>query len=150
MKPENLFVTEDGEVKVMDFGIAKNTLAKGMTVAGRIAGTPQYMAPEQIQDFSSVSPLADIYSIGIILYELFTARLPFWHEEMRGIYQMQIMSMPMPPRELNPDIPEPLEKVILRLLEKDPKKRYPSCQALARELEQVRMRCLGASKDLWG
>ena len=150
MKPENLFVTEDGEVKVMDFGIAKNTLAKGMTVAGRIAGTPQYMAPEQIQDFSSVSASADIYSIGIILYELFTGRLPFWHEELRGIYQMQIMSLPMPPRELNPDIPEVLEKVILRLLCKNPRERHRSCQALARELEQIRMRCLGSGKDLWG
>ena len=150
IKPENLFVTEDGEVKVMDFGIAKNTLTKGMTVAGRIAGTPQYMAPEQIQDFSSVGPSADIYSVGILMYELFTGRLPFWHEELRGIYQMQIMSLPMPPRELNPDMPEELERVILKLLAKDPSERHPTCQILARELEQIRMRCLGSSKDLWG
>ena len=151
IKPENLFITEEGEVKVMDFGIAKDTLTKGMTVAGRIAGTPQYMAPEQIQDFSAVGPSADIYSLGIVAYELFTGRLPFWHEELRAVYQMQIMAEPIPPSELNPDIPEELERVILRLLAKDPNARYPSCKAMANDLERVRMRCLGGSnRDLWG
>ncbi len=151
MKPENLFITDDGEVKVMDFGIAKNTLTKGMTVAGRIAGTPQYMAPEQIQNFSAVGPSADIYSVGIMAYELFTGRLPFWHEEIRAVYQMQLMSKPMPPRELNPDMPEELERVILRLLNKEPEGRHASCKALAADLERVRMKCLGRSNlDLWG
>ncbi|MCP4199527.1 MAG: serine/threonine protein kinase [Proteobacteria bacterium] len=138
VKPDNLFVTEEDIVKVMDFGIAKNTFVSGMTMEGMTAGTPEYMAPEQISNFSEVTACADLYSLGLIAYRMFTGVLPFEHEELMPLLMMHLNQAPRPPREINPDIPEGLEQIILRLMEKKPENRYHSCRELANDFQYLR------------
>lgn len=138
IKPHNVFVCSNGQVKVMDFGIAKRVSAPGMTVGNFIAGTPEYMSPEQISGFSSVSHSTDIYALGMMAYQMFTGRLAFEHEEMLPLLMMQLNEAPTSPRELNPRLPDRLEQIILKLVEKKPEDRFSSCRALADALEQVR------------
>ena len=138
VKPDNFFVTDAGVVKVMDFGIAKHHATPGVTVAGSIAGTPQYMSPEQIGDFSKVTHATDLYALGVCAYELFTGAPPFTHAELVPLLMMHVNQAPEPPRKKNPAVPEGLERVILRLLAKDPSRRFPSCTALAEELTRIR------------
>ncbi len=137
IKPHNIFVCKDGTVKVMDFGIAKRVSAPGMTVGNFIAGTPEYMSPEQISGFSSVTHSTDLYAVGIVAYLMFTGRLPFEHEDMLPLLMMHLNDEPPPPRKHNPSIPVELERVILRLLEKTPSDRFQSCGSLAAALEVV-------------
>ena len=138
VKPDNFFVTDDGVLKVMDFGIAKQYETPGVTVAGSIAGTPLYMSPEQIGNFSAVTPLTDIYALGVCAYEMFTGQVPFFHNELVPLLMMHVNTPPQPPRERNPQIPQALESVILRLLAKDPAQRPRSCRELAQELIAIR------------
>jgi tetratricopeptide (TPR) repeat protein len=141
LKPENLFVTNDGTLKVMDFGIAKKqTTASGVTQAGMIMGTPLYMSPEQIQNFASVTHLSDLYSLGVIAYELFTGTVPFQSEDLMNLFVMHYTEQPKPPREKVPEIPDELEDIILRLLTKDPAKRIQSCRELASLLAEINPR----------
>ncbi|MBL9023669.1 MAG: protein kinase [Myxococcales bacterium] len=150
LKPENLFVTDDGVVKLMDFGIAKRRSAddepKGnLTRAGFTAGTPAYMAPEQINDFRSVTHLSDLYSLGVIAYHLFTGVLPFDSDNSMAMLMKHLNEPPRPPSEHEPTIPDELEFLILQLLEKDPARRIQSCAELARDLDALRQR-LAATK----
>ena len=143
IKPDNFFITTDGTLKVMDFGIAKRQSAKGLTVAGMIAGTPEYMSPEQINDFGSVTHLTDLYALGCIAYQMFTGTLPFVHQELMPLLVMHVSQTPEPPRARNPRIILELEQVILKLLEKDPTKRIPSCRDLGQKLTEIRRRLPG-------
>jgi len=138
VKPQNFFVTQANVLKVMDFGIAKRQAAEGMTVTGMIAGTPNYMSPEQINAFSTVTASTDIYAIGCIAYEMFTGSVPFQHPELMPLLMMHLTKAPEAPKKRAPHLPDALEQIILKLLEKDPARRYPSCRALAQDLAAFR------------
>lgn len=135
VKPENLFVTLESVVKVMDFGIARTVMAQGMTMDGALGGTATYMAPEQATDFSSVDGRADQYALGVVAFELLTGRPPFQHQALMPLLHMHATEPPPHPTDLDPSIPEPVAEVILRALAKDPGDRFPDCidfgQALA-------------------
>jgi tetratricopeptide (TPR) repeat protein len=139
VKPDNFFLTEDGVLKVMDFGIAKRPKAgKGLTQAGTMAGTPHYVAPEQTSDFGGVTHLADIYALGCIGYKMFTGRVPFDSDDVMAVLLAHISKDPAPPRQLNPAIPMDLETILLRLLAKRPEDRVQSCRDLAALLRGIR------------
>jgi eukaryotic-like serine/threonine-protein kinase len=141
LKPANLFCIQrnDGffSVKVLDFGISKTTGMAGsgpdmgMTKTTAVMGSPYYMSPEQVQASRNVDPRSDIWSIGVILYELLSGRVPFGGETIAELV-LKIMTGPAPPlRELRPDVPEGLEAVVLRCLEKDRARRYSNVGELA-------------------
>ncbi len=140
IKPQNLFITHEGQVKVMDFGIAKGQHTSGMTQAGTVAGTPEYISPEQINAFTLVTAATDLYAVGIIAYEMFTGVLPFTHEQLMPLLMMHMHNAPSPPRNLNSNLPQEMEQLILRLLAKDPGHRIASCDVLAQELLTIKSR----------
>jgi hypothetical protein len=135
IKPGNLFITTEDRVKIMDFGIARQLTAPGLTVEGVIVGTPAYMSPEQIRGFSTVGPTADLYALGIVAYEMFTGQPPFHHENVVPVLMMHLEDKPPPPRSRNAEMPERLEAILLKLLEKQPERRYRDCRALTDALE---------------
>lgn len=140
IKPENLFVTNEGVVKVMDFGIAKSTKQQGLTVAGMVVGTPEYMAPEQAHGHMQVTHAADLYSIGIILYALSTGQLPFRHAELVPLLMLHVQQPPEPPRKKNPGCPPDVEKLVLELLAKRAEDRPKSAREVEQRLRDLRTR----------
>lgn len=122
LKPHNVIVDGEGRAKVTDFGIAKAG-ASDMTQTGSIMGTAQYLSPEQAQGHAVSAP-SDLYSVGIILYEMLTGRVPFDGESAVSIALKQVGETPVPPSAYNPEIPPALEAVVLRALEKDPHRRF--------------------------
>jgi serine/threonine-protein kinase len=140
VKPENCFLVQGGGLKVTDFGLAKLQNAGGVTATGVIAGTPAYMAPEQVTDFRRVGPLADLYAVGVMAYEIHTGTLPFHHPESISLLLMHASDEPPRPRDREPSMPEELEEIILQCLEKEPEKRISSCGELATRLEALRAR----------
>lgn len=137
IKPENLFLTREGVLKVMDFGIAKRQLAKGVTVAGMVAGTPEYMSPEQITNFTAVTPSTDLYALGVVAYEMFTGHVPFRNPELVPLLMMHINDAPPSPRSANPSLSEGMEQIILKLLQKSPDERFADCGELRQALEAL-------------
>jgi serine/threonine protein kinase len=136
LKPQNIMVDEEGNARIMDFGIARSVKGKGITGAGVMIGTPEYMSPEQAE-VKDVDQRSDIYSLGVILYEMVTGRVPFEGETPLGIAMKHKSEMPKEPRELNTHIPEDLSRVIMRCLEKDKEKRYQSAETVLSELVKI-------------
>jgi eukaryotic-like serine/threonine-protein kinase len=136
LKPHNVIVDADGRAKVTDFGIARAG-ASDMTQTGSIMGTAQYLSPEQAQGHA-VSAASDIYSIGIMLYELLTGRVPFEGESAVTIALKQVNERPAPPSAYNPAVTPELEEAVLRALEKDPAHRYPDADAFIAALQAAR------------
>lgn len=136
LKPSNIMIDKEGSARIMDFGIARSLSAKGITGAGVMIGTPEYMSPEQAE-VKEVDQRSDVYSLGIILYEMVTGRVPFEGETPLSIAMKHKGEMPKDPRELNAQIPEDLSQVILRCMEKDKKKRYQSAGEVRSELNGI-------------
>jgi eukaryotic-like serine/threonine-protein kinase len=133
VKPANVMVSRQGEVKLMDFGIARDDSQRDLTETGTGLGTPSYMSPEQILgdklDFRS-----DIFSLGIVLYQMVTGRKPFIEDDSHTVMQKIRLDRYVSPRKLNPSVPRRLEQIMARCMEKLPANRYPSTQALIDEL----------------
>jgi serine/threonine protein kinase len=123
IKPANMMLTEDGTLKVMDFGIARVLGTARMTKAGNLIGTIEYMSPEQIQG-KETDARSDIYSMGVLLFELLTGRMPFVSENEYELMKLHIEQPPVPVRTLAPHVPEVIEQTILRAMAKDPNQRF--------------------------
>jgi serine/threonine-protein kinase len=123
IKPANMMLTESGSIKVMDFGIARVLGSARLTRQGSIVGTIEYMSPEQVRGFES-DARSDIYSLGILLYEMLTGRVPFSSDSEFDLMKAQIEAAPVPPRTLDANIPLPVEQAIMRSLAKKPEARY--------------------------
>ena len=136
LKSQNIIVNAAGQVKIIDFGLASTTHAEGMTATGLIMGTPEYMAPEQVAG-RKVDERADLYSLGIILYELFTGSVPFTGESAIAIGFKQVKETPITPSERNTHISPELDQIIQKLLEKNPSDRYRSISELKKDLERT-------------
>ena len=123
IKPANMMLTENGKLKVLDFGIARLLGSARMTRAGNIIGTLEYMAPEQVKG-QETDGRSDIYALGMMLYEILTGRLPFDTDNEFELMKSQTEFMPTPPREINPDIPEAVEAAIMQAIQKNPDERF--------------------------
>ncbi|MCI0413286.1 serine/threonine protein kinase [bacterium] len=143
LKTQNVII-HGNQIKIIDFGLARTSHMEGMTATGLIMGTPEYMAPEQVSG-QKVDERADIYSLGIILYELFTGRVPFTGDSAIAVGFKQMKEDPPPPRQLNPQLSEAVERVILHALQKDPVMRYLSVSELRQDLERAVMTPLSSS-----
>ena len=133
LKPQNIMIDQDGNARIMDFGIARSLRAKGITGSGVMIGTPEYMSPEQVEG-KEADQRADIYSLGVILYEMVTGRVPFEGDTPFSIGVKQKSEIPRPPKEINEQIPEDLNRVILKCMEKDKEKRFQGVGELHSEL----------------
>ncbi|HEY1354450.1 MAG TPA: Stk1 family PASTA domain-containing Ser/Thr kinase [Ktedonobacteraceae bacterium] len=139
VKPQNILVGKGGSIKLTDFGIAsvyKDINAERLTTTGMTLGTVQYYAPEQAQG-EIVNPAADVYALGIVMYEMLTGRTPFDGDTPVAVAMQHIQDPPVPPGELNPGIPQAVENIILRCLEKIPEMRFRDGSQLARALESL-------------
>jgi beta-lactam-binding protein with PASTA domain/predicted Ser/Thr protein kinase len=136
LKPHNVILDEEGRARVTDFGIARAG-ASDMTMTGSIMGTAQYLSPEQAQGYP-VSAASDLYSIGVILYELLTGVVPFEGETAVAIAFKQVSAVPLAPSRLNPALPPSLDAVVLRAMAKDPAERYANADELIAALQHER------------
>lgn len=135
VKPQNIMLLEDGTIKVTDFGIArfsKNT-TKSMTMTNKAIGSVHYISPEQARG-ESTDAKSDLYSLGVMMYEMLTGKLPFDADNAVSVAIMQLQSDPEPPRKLNPKIPVGLEEIIIKTMQKEPKKRYRSAAEMYNDL----------------
>jgi len=136
LKPSNVIIDKEGNARIMDFGIARSLSGKGITGAGVMIGTPEYMSPEQVEG-KETDQRSDIYSLGVILYEMVTGRVPFEGDTPFTIGVKHKSEPPQDPRALNAQLPEDLDRLILRCLEKDKEKRYQSAGELGADLEKI-------------
>jgi serine/threonine protein kinase len=134
IKPHNILMTSRGKVKVADFGIARAAAETTVTHPGKIMGSVHYLSPEQARG-EVVGISSDLYSAGAVLYEMLTGRVPFEGESPISVALKHLQDPIIPPRELDPTIPEPVEQVILRALNKDPKKRFSSAREMLKALK---------------
>jgi len=133
IKPQNVIITPTGQVKVMDFGIARAASGTGITQTGVVMGTAQYIAPEQAQGLS-VDGRADIYSLGIVLYEMLAGRVPFDDENPLTVAYRQVRDDPVPPSMIVPGIPPAMEAIVMKALAKNPANRYQTAQEFKADL----------------
>jgi serine/threonine-protein kinase len=134
LKPPNILISDQGVVKIVDFGVAAVTsdMSTRLTRVGTLIGTPTYMAPEQVRS-RGIDARTDIYSLGVIMYELFTGRPPYMGDDMAVLFQ-HVEGNPVPPRQTNPDLSPALEEIILKAMAVDPAQRFQSVDELRRNL----------------
>jgi serine/threonine-protein kinase len=136
LKSNNIMIDKEGNVRIMDFGIARSLTGRDITDKGIMIGTPDYMSPEQVEG-KDIDQRTDIYSLGIILYEMVTGRLPFEGETVLSIVHKHKFETPKEPSTLNPQIPEDLSRIVLKCLEKDKAHRYQRIEDLRSDLTKV-------------
>ena len=136
IKPGNIMLTSKGEVKVMDFGIARTSSGDTLTQTAAVLGTASYLSPEQAQG-QQVDSRSDIYSVGCVMYEMVASRPPFTGDSPVAIAYRHVRDDPVPPSQLNPDVPPELEAVILKCMAKNPANRYQSAGELIEDLDRV-------------
>ena len=133
VKPGNVMLTPSGEVKVMDFGIARAAGGDTLTTTSSVLGTANYLAPEQAES-KPVDPRTDVYALGVVLYEMLTGRPPFTGETAISVAYKHVREKPRPPSSVNPEVPAALEAITLKALAKDPQARYQSAEEMRRAL----------------
>lgn len=137
IKPQNIMLLQDGTIKVMDFGIARFARSETRTMTDKAIGSVHYIAPEQARG-DLTDEKADIYSVGVMLYEMITGQLPFEADNAVSVAIMQLQANPTLPREINPDIPEGLQEITMKAMQKMPSQRYQSAAEMLRDIEQFR------------
>jgi eukaryotic-like serine/threonine-protein kinase len=137
IKPQNVLVTSSGDLKVTDFGIARAASAATISVTNAVFGTAGYLSPEQALG-EPVSPASDLYSLGVILYEMLTSELPYTADNPMAVCMKHVTEPLRPPKKLNPAIPEEMNALVVKLLAKDPADRYGTASELLDDLERVR------------
>ncbi len=137
IKPQNIMLLMDGTIKVMDFGIARFARFETKTISGKVVGSVHYISPEQACG-DVTDQKTDIYSVGVMLFEMLTGRLPFEADAAVSVAMMQVSKTPTRPRELNDTIPEGLEEVILKAMQKDTKTRYQSAAEMLRDIDEFK------------
>ncbi len=139
IKPQNIMLLEDGTIKVTDFGIARfsKNNTKSMTMTNKAIGSVHYVSPEQARG-EPTDAKSDLYSLGVMMYEMLTGKLPFDADNAVSVAIMQLQSDPEPPRKINPDIPVGLEEIIIKTMQKDPKKRYRSAGDMLSDIYKFR------------
>ena len=135
IKPGNLLLNDRHEVAVTDFGIARDVASRRLTGTGVSMGTPEYMSPEQIRAAADLDHRTDVYAMGIVLYELLTGRVPFGGDSAFEIQRAQVHDPPPPLRQVKPELPEGLEPLLQRALDKEPTARYSGCGEFAQAIE---------------
>src|SRR5215211_4421040 len=135
IKPHNVLIGAEGRLKVTDFGIARSG-ASQMTEVGSIIGTAQYLSPEQARG-APVDQTSDLYSVGVVLYEMLTGQVPFTGETPLEIAMKHLSEVPRPPSELRPEVPHDLDSIVLRALAKEPAERYQSADEMDADLQRV-------------
>lgn len=137
IKPQNIMMFSDGTIKVMDFGIAKFTYEMGITATAQTIGSVHYISPEQACG-KTTDGKSDIYSVGILMYEMLTGEKPFDTDNPLTVALMQMNDTPKAPRSINPSIPQGIEEIVLKAIEKDPEDRYQSANDMIRDIEHFK------------
>ncbi len=136
IKPQNILIEPNGGVKIMDFGIARLSAEKGLTATGMVVGTPDYISPEQARG-GTLDLRTDVYSAGVVFYEIFSGSLPFEGDSALSVVLKHINETPPPVESKNPEIDPKIARIIMRSIEKDPDNRYQSMAELSRDLSEV-------------
>ncbi len=137
IKPGNIILSADGHVYITDFGIAREASAAALTADGQVVGTPFYMSPEQaLGKREAIGPVSDVYSLGITFYELLTRTTPFRGENIHQIFSKILRQDPVPPSSLAPEVPRPLEMIVMKAIRKEAHKRYPTMLDLAEDIDR--------------
>ena len=137
IKPQNILLLKNGRIKVTDFGIAKLPNAETVTMTDKAIGTVYYISPEQASG-KTIDPKSDLYSLGVVMYEMITGELPFNADSPVSVALMQVNQPPQPPRELNSNVPIGLEQIILGAMEKNPERRFQNANQMMRHVAQLK------------
>lgn len=137
IKPQNIMLLSDGTIKVMDFGIARFARSETRTINEKAIGSVHYISPEQARG-DTTDERTDIYSVGVMMFEMLTGRLPFEADSAISVAIKQISAVPTRPRDINPNMPEGLEEIIIHAMQKDPTKRYRTASEMLRDIDEFK------------